>query len=79
MQINEQKCKVMMFNSRKKVDATPNLLIDELMVVYKLLGIQIRSDLSWVDNTDYICRKAYTRLWILRRLKKTKVNWCSYR
>ena len=73
MQINEQKCKVMMFNSRKKFDATPNLLIDdtklELVEVYKLLGIQIRSDLSWVDNTDYICRKAYTRLWILRRLK----------
>ena len=70
----------MMFNSRKKFDATPNLLIDdtklELVEVYKLLGIQIRSDLSWVDNTDYICRKAYTRLWILW---KTKVNWCSYR
>ena len=25
--------------------------------------------MKWFDNTDYICQKEYSRLWILRRLK----------
>ena len=25
--------------------------------------------MRWCDNTDYICKKGYARLWILRRLK----------
>ena len=29
----------------------------------------IRSDMKWYDNTDYICEKGYSRLWMLRRLK----------
>ena len=36
----------------------------------KVLGVLIRSDLRWVDNTDYITKKGYERLWILRRLKR---------
>ena len=63
----------MMFNTRKNFDATPNMFIDkvqlELVESYKLLGVQIRSDLSWMDNTVYICKKGFMRLWILRRLK----------
>ena len=35
----------------------------------KLLGVKLRSDMRWSDNTDYICKKGYSRLWILRRLK----------
>ena len=29
----------------------------------------IRSDMKWYDNTDYVCEKGYSRLWMLRRLK----------
>ena len=36
---------------------------------FKLLGVIIRSDMKWYDNTDYICQKGYERLWMLRRLK----------
>ena len=42
----------------------------EVVEKFKLLGVQIRSDLKWWDNTDYICKKGYTRLWMLRRLKQ---------
>ena len=34
-----------------------------------LLGIQIQSNLKWNQNTDYICSRAYSRIWMLRRLK----------
>ena len=33
------------------------------------MGVIIRSDLKWQDNTDLICQKGYARLWLLRRLK----------
>ena len=36
---------------------------------FKLLGVVIRSDLKWYDNTNYICQTGYARLWMLRRLK----------
>ena len=34
-----------------------------------LLGIKIQSDLKWNTNTDDMCSKAYSRIWMLRRLK----------
>jgi len=34
-----------------------------------LLGVIIRSDLRWCDNTEYLCKKGYSRLWLIRRLK----------
>ena len=40
----------------------------EVVEKFKLLGVIIRSDLKWSD-TDYICQKGYSRLWILRRLR----------
>ena len=36
----------------------------------KLLGLVITSNLKWHENTDYITQRGYSRLWILRRLKK---------
>ena len=76
MVINTNKCKVMMFHTGRKVDALPQLTIpgmggDNLEVVesFKLLGVKLRSDLRWVENTDYICKRGYNRLWMLRRLK----------
>ena len=35
----------------------------------KLLGVVIRSDLKWKDNTEFIVKRAYKKLWVLRRLK----------
>ena len=41
----------------------------EVVEIFKLLGVMIRSDMKWWDNSDYICQKGYSRLWILRRMK----------
>ena len=40
------------------------------MEEFKLLGIVFQSNLRWQANTDSMCQKAYSRLWMLRRLKK---------
>ena len=76
MQINEGKSKVMIFNTGRKYDVMPKLTLSdtggnflEVVENFKLLGVIIRSDMKWYDNTDYICQKGYERLWMLRRLK----------
>ena len=45
---------------------------DELIVVEEtmLLGVKLRSDLSWSGNTEYIVKRANKKLWCLRRLKR---------
>ena len=42
----------------------------EVVEEVKLLGVLVRSDLRWTSNSEAICRKGYTRLWMLRRLKE---------
>ena len=39
-----------------------------------MLGVVIRSDLSWGANTDYMVKRANSKLWCLRRLKKLGGN-----
>ena len=65
-----------MLNTGRKFDALPKLTLPgmgeshlEVVESFKLLGVKIRSDQKWIDNTDYICQRGYTRLWVLRRLK----------
>ena len=41
----------------------------EVVEELKLLGIILRSDLKWSSNTEYIVKKANSRLWQIRRLK----------
>ena len=66
--------RIMVFNPGRSRDFLPRFHFnnDELDVVeeIKLLGVIIRSDLSWQHNTDYIVTKANKKLWSLRRLKK---------
>ena len=61
--------------SRRKSYFTPKISLDgqnnlEEVEKIKLLGVHIRSDLKWFDNTNHICKKGYERLWVLRRLKR---------
>ena len=73
MKINNQKSKVMLFNSSKKFDFNPQLSLDnctlDLVENYQLLGVIIQSNMRWDMNTNYICSKAYDRIWMIRRLK----------
>ena len=39
-----------------------------------MLGVVVRSDLSWSSNTDYMVGRANKKLWFLRRLKKLGAN-----
>ena len=81
MVINNKKCKVMIFNPHRKYAGMPKLTLSgdggkclEVVEKVKLLGVQLRSDMRWCDNTDFICKKGYSRLWILRRLKGLGAN-----
>ena len=47
-------------------DGRPLEIVDN----FKLLGVHIRSDLKWIDNTENITKTAYERLWMVRRLKQ---------
>ena len=74
MKINFQKTKLMIFNNSKNFDFMPHLCVEdseiEVVEESKLLGLIIRSDLKWTSNTDFIVKKAFHKLWILRRLKQ---------
>ena len=74
MQLNPLKTKGMLFNPLHKWDFQPQLTTNgsdpiEIVEEYKILGYVMRSDLKTTSNTDYICQRAYKRMWILRRLK----------
>ena len=42
----------------------------EVVEEFKLLGLIFQSNLKWQANSDAMCKKAYARLWMLRRLKE---------
>ena len=64
----------MVFNPGTSRDILPRFDFngDELEVVEetKLLGIIIRSDLSWSSHVTYMVNRANKKLWTLRRLKR---------
>ena len=78
MKINIDKTKAMLFNQCRTVDFMPNLSLDnqdiEVVEQMKLLGVIITSDLKWSANTEFIVKKAFKKLWVLRRLKEAGAN-----
>ena len=65
---------MILFNTSRKYDFMPSCYFnqgDELEIVeeLKLLGVTIMSDLNWSTHCDQMCRTAYSRMWMLRRLK----------
>ena len=54
--------------------ARPDLwLLRRLGVIesIKLLGIQISENLKWQENIEYIYKKAKTKIFLLRNMKKS--------
>ena len=79
MKINIEKTKVVLFNTARKYDFMPKLTIDgithlEVVEEFRLLGINIMSNMSWQANTDSMCQKGFSRLWMLKRLKKLRAS-----
>ena len=42
----------------------------ELVSTFKLLGVQLTNDLTWNIHVDYVIKKANSRLYSLRKLRK---------
>ena len=78
MSINYKKTKLMLFNQCRSLDFQPNLELDdtqiELVDEAKLLGVVVQSDLKWSRNTEFIVKRAFSKLWMLRRLKELGAN-----
>ena len=74
MVINTLKTKVMLFNTSNKYDFLPTITVDgnklEVVESYKLLGLTICSNLKFHENTKIICKRGFSKLYLLRRLKK---------
>ena len=77
MKLIEDKSKIMVFNYTKNYQFTARFHLNEkpLEIVNhtKLLGTYITSDLSWNMNTNYIIRKAYQRMEIIKKLYEFNV------
>ena len=60
---------------------SPELEIDgvvlEVVEKMKLLGVMLTSDLKWRENTEFITKKAYKRLWLIKRLKQLGASTAS--
>ena len=41
---------------------------------FRLLGVNITDNLSWQEHTTYICNKASTRIYFLKRLRHSGLN-----
>ena len=68
MKMNLHKTKFMVFNPTSNFDFIPEHKEIETTEEMKLLGLVIRNDLSWRSNTEQMIKKAYIRLWIVKRL-----------
>ena len=74
MKLNAKKTKLMLFNPANSIDFMPSFLLNneeiELVEETRLLGLVIRSDMSWTANTASMVKRSNSKLWILRRLSK---------
>ena len=72
MKINEKKSNYMVFSRSQEKFATRlnmNGVFLEKVPATKLLGVWVTEDLSWSRNCSEICKKAYSRLTMLTKLK----------
>jgi hypothetical protein len=76
-QMNETKCKELQICfAKSKPDFEPIIVNDKPIKVVTsvmLLGLNISNDLKWDGHISEILRKAATRLYFLRQLKRTKI------
>ena len=73
MKINEKKTKLIVFNPCTSLDFMPEFQLgsNQLEVVdeVKLLGVTLRSDMSWKSNTETMVLKEFKKLWMVKILK----------
>ena len=78
MKTNCKKSAVMKFSKSRTKDFPAEIKLGdgflEVKSELKILGVILTSDLRWESNTEYICKKAYKNMWVLRRLKNMKMD-----
>ena len=70
---------MMLFNTGRDYDFMPKLSVNnaevlEVVEEFKLLWVKIQSDLKRQENINFICKKVYERVWMIRRLKSLGAN-----
>ena len=77
MKLNDAKSNYIVFSRCKESFATRlsinNVTLDRLSVT-KLLGVWITEDMTWSRNSQEICRKAYSRLSMITKLRYVGVS-----
>ena len=77
MLLNEEKSKYIIF-TRSKQEFSTRLSLNETplerMKVFKLLGIWLQEDMGWETNTREVCKKAYSRVSVLSKLKYAGIS-----
>ena len=76
MYVNGSKSKVMKFSRSQthdfplEVSFFDNKFL-EVVSSMKLLGVIVSDSLKWGPNTDYICKRAKAKIWLLRNMKES--------
>ena len=76
MYINRNKSKVMKFSRSQSHDFPLEVSFSdneclEVVSSMKLLGVIVSDSLKWGQNTDFICKKAKSKIWLLRNMKES--------
>lgn len=79
MELNPRKCKEMLINFLQyRIPCDQPMYINgqcvERLSKYKLLGVYLSDDLTWNTHIDHIVKKANSRLFALRLLKKAGLS-----
>ena len=76
-QLNESKCKELRISFSRSESTVHHITINdkqiEVVSSAKLLGVVVSDNLKWNAHVDSICKKAATRLYFLKQLKRAKV------
>ena len=81
MEINISKTKEMVLGRLANINLPlPNIASQtvERVTTYKLFGVHIDSTLSWSTHIEYIIKKATTRLYFLKQLKRVGLPIVTY-
>ena len=76
MKINYKKTKLMIFNPSRTKDLCPKFSFNdnelEIVEQTKLLGLIVRSGLSWTTNTEYMVERENKKLWKQQNISHQK-------
>ena len=68
----------MKFSKSRVKDFPAEVVIDgnilEVKDKLKILGVIVTPNLKWDANTEFICKKAYSKMWAIRRMKALRLD-----